>query len=131
MRKQYHFRPSAAGLRAWDSDRLVALTKHIQPQLVPVASIRELDEPCWGEPMTCRHIAEHARLINEADLGYPVILSSDGRIMDGMHRVLKALTQGESHVRAVRFLSDPEPDFLGVDPDALPYDEEPSEGEKR
>ena len=131
MRKQYHFRPSAAGLRAWDVDRLVALSKHLQPELVPVASIRELDEPYWGEPMTCRSVAEHARFINECDLGYPVTLSSDGRIMDGMHRVLKALLLGESHIRAVRFLTDPEPDFVGVDPDDLPYDEEPSRSEKR
>lgn len=131
MRKQYHFRPGAAGLRAWDIDRLVALAKHLEPQLVPVASILELDEPYWGEPMTCRNVAEHARLINEADLGYPVILSSDGRIMDGMHRVLKALIQGQSHIRAVRFVIDPEPDFVGVDPDDLPYDEEPSSSEKR
>ena len=131
MRKQYHFRPSAAGLRAWDVDRLVALSRHLQPELVPVASIRELDEPYWGEPMTCRNVAEHARFINECDLGYPVILSSDGRIMDGMHRVLKALLLGESHIRAVRFLTDPEPDFVGVDPDNLPYDEEPSTSEKR
>ena len=79
MRKQYHFRPSAAGLRAWDSDRLVALTKHIQPQLVPVASIRELDEPCWGEPMTCRHIAEHARLINEADLSLQLAVAKEAQ----------------------------------------------------
>ena len=131
MRKQYHFRPSAAGLRAWDVDRLVALSKNIEPQFVPVASILELDEPYWGEPMTCRNVAEHARLINEADLGYPVILSSDGRIMDGMHRVLKALIQGESYIRVVRFLTDPEPDFVGVDPDDLPYDEEPNRSEKR
>ena len=131
MRKQYHFRPSAAGLRAWDVDRLVALTKHLQPELVPVASIRELDEPYWGEPMTCRNVADHARFIKESDLGYPVILSSDGRIMDGMHRVLKALVLGESHIRAVRFLIDPDPDFVGVDPDDLPYDEEPMKGEKR
>jgi hypothetical protein len=131
MRKQYHFRPSAAGLRAWDVDRLVALTKHLEPQLVPVASIRELDEPYWGEPMTCRKVAEHARLINEADLGYPVILSSDGRVMDGMHRVLKALVRGETHIRIVRFITDPEPDFVGVDPDDLPYEEESNESERR
>jgi hypothetical protein len=131
MRKQYHFRPSAAGLRAWDVDRLVALTRHLEAELVPVASIRELDEPYWGEPMTCRHIAEHARLINEAQLEHPIILSSDGRVMDGMHRVLKALIQGESHIRAVRFLTDPEPDFVGVDPDDLPYDEEVSKDAKR
>lgn len=131
MRKQYHFRPSAAGLRAWDVDRLVALARHIEPQLVPVASILELDERYWGEPMICRNVAEHARLINEADLNYPVILSSDGRIMDGMHRVLKALNLGESHVRAVRFVADPEPDFVGVDPDDLPYDEEQDRSERR
>jgi len=127
MRKQYHFRPSAAGLRAWDIDRLVAVSKCLEGQLVPVASIRELDEPYWGQPMTCRNVAEHARLIEEADLGCPIILSSDGRIMDGMHRVLKALMRGESHIRAVRFLTDPEPDFVGVDPADLPYDEEPAQ----
>ncbi len=125
MRKQYHFRPSAAGLRAWDIERLVALSKNLKWQLVPLASIRELDEPYWGEPMTCRNVAEHARLIEEADLGCPIILSSDGRIMDGMHRVLKALMRGARDIRAVRFLTDPEPDFVGVDPDDLPYDEEP------
>jgi hypothetical protein len=131
MRKQYHFRPSPAGLRAWDIDRLVTRSKHLEGQLVPVASIRELDEPFWGESMTCRSVAEHARIIEEADLGYPIILSSNGRIMDGMHRVLKAFMLGESHIRAVRFLTDPEPDFVGVDPDELPYGEEPSKGERR
>jgi hypothetical protein len=89
---------------------------------VPIAEIRELDEAYWGGSMTCREVAEHARLIHEADPSFPVILSSDGRIMDGMHRVLKALLAGLSHVPAVRFNSDPEPDYLGVDPDDLPYD---------
>src|SRR5689334_17486217 len=131
MRKQYHFRPGPTGLRAWDIDRLVALSRHLVSQPVPIASIRELDESYWGASMTCRQVAEHARLIHEAAIGYPVILSSDGRIMDGMHRVLKALMQGESHIPAVRFLTDPEPDFVGVDPDELPYDEAPSKSEER
>jgi hypothetical protein len=128
VRKQYHFRPSAAGLRAWDIDRLLALSKDLDPQLVPLVSIGELDEPYWGGAMTCRRIAEHATLIHEADLAYPVILSSDGRIMDGMHRVLKALMLGESHIRAVRFIKDPDPDYVGVDPEELPYDEKPRQG---
>lgn len=123
MRKQYHFRPGESGLRAWDVDRLVALTRHLTPELVPLASIREIDEPYWRE-MTCREVAEHARLISDCDLGFPIILSSDGRVMDGMHRVLKALLLGASHVEAVRFGVDPEPDYVGVSPDDLPYDEE-------
>lgn len=42
--------------------------------------------------------------------------------MDGMHRVLKALAEGESHIRAVRFTVDPEPDYVGVNPEDLPYE---------
>ncbi len=123
MRKQYHFRPGPAGLKAWDVDRLVALSKDFAPERVPIADVRELDEAYWGPCMTSREVAEHARLIEEADLAFPVILSSDGRIMDGMHRVLKALLAGLSHVSAVRFRTDPEPDFVGVDPEDLPYEE--------
>lgn len=125
MRKQYHFRPGPEGLRAWDVDRLVALSKSLLRERVPLAAIRELDEPYWStgyeHPPTCRHVVEHARLIDEADLSFPVILSSDGRVMDGMHRVAKALLQGHSCIEAVRFSSDPEPDYVGVHPDALPY----------
>ena len=124
MRKQYHFRPDPAGLRAWDADRLVFLSKNLTPELVPIADIRELDEPYWGGSMTCRTVAQHALLIQEADPSLPVILSSDGRLMDGMHRVLKAMLAGLSHIQAVRFSSDPEPDYVGVDPNDLPYEEE-------
>ena len=123
MRKQYHFRPGPAGLRAWDVDRLVAMSKHLIPQLVPIADIREVDETYWGATMTCRQVADHARLIQEADLTFPVILSSDGRIMDGMHRVLKAILVGRSHTSVLRFSSDPTPDYVGVDPNDLPYEE--------
>lgn len=121
MRKQYHFRPSEGGLRAWDVDRLVRLTKGLEPEFLALEAIRELDEPYWGS-MTCRQVAEHAQLIEECSLEFPIILSSDGRVMDGMHRVLKALKQGDRHVRAVRFAIDPEPDFVGVAPEDLPYD---------
>ena len=70
MRKQYHLRPSPAGLLAWDVDRLIALTAHRPRIEVPLAAIRELDEPFWfggGEAATCRLVADHARLIAEVD----------------------------------------------------------------
>ena len=121
MRKQYHFRPGEVGLRAWDVDRLVRLSGHLKSELVAVADIWEVDEAYWGQPMTCRDVAEHARLIDEANFAFPIILSSDGRIMDGMHRVLKALINGRSQIEAVRFEIDPDPDYVGVlDPDDLP-----------
>ena len=39
-------------------------------------------------------MAEHARRIQEADLAYPIILSADGRLMDGGHRLAKAWLRG-------------------------------------
>ena len=124
MRKQYHFRPGPHGLRAWDIDRLVMLTKDLPVIQVSLSTIGELDKPYWfdhGYVPTCRNVAEHARLINEADLGFPIILSSDGRVMDGMHRVAKAAMEGRSSLSAKQFAQDPEPDYVGVDPDKLPY----------
>jgi hypothetical protein len=41
--------------------------------------------------------------------------------MDGMHRILKALLEGLEEIEAVRFGRDPEPDYVDVDPDDLPY----------
>jgi hypothetical protein len=129
MRKQYHFRPSERGLRAWDVDRLLTLTKDFPRIQVPLTSIRELDEPFWfsgDNPRTCRAVVERARLIEAVDLAFPIILSSDGRVMDGMHRIGKAVLLRRSTIEAVPFADDPKPDYIGVHPDELPYDEAPS-----
>lgn len=128
MRKQYHLRPSPAGLLAWDVHRLIRLTAHLPRVEVPLDSIRELDEPFWfgggSEAATCRAVADHARLIAGTDLRYPIILGADGRVMDGMHRVAKAYLEGRPTVLVVRLEADPDPDFVGVDEDALPYDDD-------
>jgi hypothetical protein len=125
MRKQYRFRAGPDGLRAWDINRLIALAGGLNRESVPLASIREIDEPFWStgadHSPTCREIVEHTQFTSEADLAFPIILSSDGRVMDGMHRVGKALLQGLTHIEAVRFARDPEPDYVGVNPNDLPY----------
>lgn len=124
MRKQYHFRPSERGLLAWDVDRLVALSARLPRRRVPLASIRELDEVFWfgdDAPPTCRAVLEHARLIHEADCSFPIILAWDGRVMDGMHRVCKAVLDGRASIEAVQFERYLEPDYVGVLPDELPY----------
>jgi hypothetical protein len=125
VRAQYHFRNSPEGLRAWDVRKLVGLARGLSAQRVPLSQIRELDETYWSgdppRPMTCREVAEHARLMMECSLSFPVILSSDGRVMDGMHRICKALFEGRDDILAVRFVEDPPPDYVGVAEDDLPY----------
>ena len=125
MRKQYFFRPSEHGLQAWDVDRLVALTRDLPRQFIALDAIGELDKPWAGDDKkpTWRGLLEHVRLIEDADLSYPIILSATGEVMDGRHRLAKAALRGNTSILAVRFLADPEPDFVGRGPDDLPYDE--------
>ena len=122
MRKQYHFWPSERGLLAWDVDRLIELSKGLPRMRLPLASISELDQVYWfdeeNERPTCRKVLEHMRLIDEVELEHPIILGADGRVMDGMHRVAKALLEGHVDIEAVRFERDPEPDYVDCRPGA-------------
>jgi hypothetical protein len=68
-----------------------------------------------------RRVADHARLIEEVDWTYPIILGFDGRVMDGMHRIAKALLQRRTTIRAVQFETHLEPDYRICRPEDLPY----------
>lgn len=129
IRPQYHLRKSSQGLLAWDVRHLISKTSGIVPIDVPLSNIRELDETFWfsgeGETPTCRRIAEHAKMIDETSLDYPIILDPDGRVMDGMHRVCKALNLGLNSIPAYQLTELPEPDFIGISPDDLPYESDP------
>ena len=123
MRKQYYFRQSTRGILAWDIDRLVSLSAGLPRKRVPLSQITELDEAWCGddERQTWRSMLEHVKLIEAADLSFPIILSSSGAVMDGRHRVAKAALQGRKEVDAVQFDEDPEPDHVGLGPEQLPY----------
>jgi hypothetical protein len=123
VRKQYYFRQSERGLLAWDVDRLVELSRHLPRKRIRLDEIRELDQPCGGDGarLTWRELLGHIKLINEADLSYPIILSASGEVMDGRHRVVKAALEGNDGIEAVQFERDPDPDYVGRGPDDLPY----------
>jgi hypothetical protein len=125
MRRQYHLFPGARGLDAWDVHRLVELSRDLPVEQVEVASLADVDTPYWfhsGQPASVRAVVEHARLIHEVDVSYPIILGPDGRILDGMHRVARALLAGRATIRAVRLEVLPPPDHEDCDPADLPYD---------
>lgn len=125
MRQQYHFHRRADGLAAWDVHRLVKLAAQLPVQSVDPDQFAELERNYWFEgadPATPRAVIEHIRLIDACDLSYPIILASDGRVMDGMHRICKAILLRQPHVNAVQFAHDPEPDYTNCNPEDLPYD---------
>ena len=97
MRKQYHFWPGAEGLDAWDVDRLIDLSASIAAEEVPVTAIWEVDTVYWFDETqqpTVRKVLEHVRLLEEVDLSYRIILGPDGRVVDGMHPVARAILEG-------------------------------------
>jgi hypothetical protein len=101
----------------------VLLSSRLPRKRIPLSQVRELDEP-WcgeGEPLTWRSLLEHVKLMDEADLSFPIILSASGAVMDGRHRIAKALREGRAEVEAVQFDEDPEPDHVGRAPNDLPY----------
>ncbi len=126
IRPQYHLRQTDTGIDAWDVKRLISLAEELTPYSVDPGSFEELNNNHWyfqnTRAPTPLSIIEHIRLIQDCDLAYPVILDADGRVMDGMHRICKAILEDVPSIQAVRFEVDPEPDFVDCDPAALPYE---------
>lgn len=125
MRKQYNFWSGPEGLDAWDVDRLVELSADLPVVQVPLETLTEVDTEYWyrygDDRPTVRSVVEHLRLVRDADLSYPIILAAEGRVMDGMHRVARALVEDLGTISAVRFTVTPAPDHRNCAPEELPY----------
>lgn len=110
-----HSHLTPQGRAVWLTERLWRAAEGLPVRRVAIADIAEFDQDCWfvdRRVPTCRAVAEHARRIAAADLSHPIILASDGQLMDGGHRIAKAWLAGETEIAAVRFEVDPPPDHV-------------------
>jgi len=125
IRPQYHFRWVEGDVHIWDVRKLLELAKHLEVIQVPLSQIKEIDEPYWfdhgGPKPTCRNVLAHVEQALKTDLNYPILLCAEGRVMDGMHRVIKALHIGEATIKARQLVKTPPPDHLNKDPKDLSY----------
>ncbi len=121
MRTQYHFQPRGAAFDAWDVARLIELSRDLPVKQVPLDSLWQVDTVYWSEPFTVRQFALHVRLVQEVDPSYPIILAAEGHVMDGMHRVVRAMLDGAHAIAAVQFGTTPAPDHRGCRPEDLSY----------
>ena len=87
--------------------RLIDDTKKLVPFDAPLSAIN-LSGAIWdGADMF--DLAFHCKKVNEADLSIPIILSWNGAIADGRHRVIKAIIKGKRTIKAVRMTWQPKP----------------------
>ena len=94
------------GRLSWSVPRLFELSRELPVMEIP---IDHLNIYYTYEHLTLREIAMHMMAVNAADLEKPIILDEDGEIMDGRHRLIKAMITGAKSVKAVRFNENPEP----------------------
>lgn len=94
------------GNHIWSVARLFELSRHLPVMEIP---INHLYVYYRYEKLTLRDMVMHMQAVNDADLDCPVIMDEDGEIMDGRHRIMKAMLTGAETIKAVRFDKNPAP----------------------
>ena len=94
------------GRHCWSVPRLFELSR-----LLPVMDVPLNHLSLWYtyEKLTLREMVMHLRAVNVADLSLPIILDEDGELMDGRHRLMRAMLEGAETIKAVRFDENPMP----------------------
>jgi len=97
------------GNARWNVTTLIECAKDLEPFDFPVEHT-DLGIGTFGDNMCAYDMACHIKRVLDADLQYPIIISHKGTIMDGHHRVVKAILDGKKTIKAVRFEKTPTPD---------------------
>lgn len=87
--------------------KMVDDTKGLKPFDAPIATM-DLSGKIW-DGSTLLELAFHCKKVSKADLRVPIIIGWDGSIVDGRHRLIKAIIQGRRTIQAVRMTWKPEP----------------------
>lgn len=97
---------SILGNHEWSVPRLFELARDLPVMEIPLAHLNVYYK---YEGITLREFVTHMQAVLDADLSYPIILDEDGELMDGRHRIMKALLEKAETIKAVRFEKNPEP----------------------
>ena len=105
VKEHYH----ADGDNTWSVSRLWELAKGLPIESAPIQEFKEWDYWVWEELHTLSDFMEHLLRIKGAS-DEPIIVSAEGWIMDGVHRLVKARLEGKQQIALVRFAETPPPD---------------------
>lgn len=97
------------GDRRWKVTSLIAQAKNLTLRKMPIDCLNLVAmEP---DLLSMKDWVGHIKSVLNADLNYPIILDEHGRVMDGRHRIAKALLEGKDEICYVRFKETPIPDW--------------------
>lgn len=94
------------GAHEWAVSRLFELSRDFKVREAPLDCLNVYDK---YSNLSLREMVMHFKAVLDADLSRPIILDEDGEIMDGRHRIMKALLEGKKTIKMVRFDENPSP----------------------
>ena len=94
------------GRHSWSIPRLFELSRELPVMEVP---LDHLNVYYIYNKLTLREMVMHMQAVNAADLNMPIIFDEDGELMDGRHRLMKAMLTGQETIKVVRFEENPSP----------------------
>ena len=95
------------GNKRWSIARLIEISKDFEVFEIPLIGLN-----IYGMSPQINGMQEFVGRIKQvldANLKYPIMLDDDGYVMDGRHRIAKALLEEKETIKAIRFEEMPEP----------------------
>ena len=109
------------GKSVWQIEDLWNAVEGMPVHHMPVELfVEQLQGTCWtqgDETVTPNWVLSHTRRILGADLEYPMIIDSEGIILDGIHRLCKAVIEGRETVAVQRIVLMPDPSLAVIEDD--------------
>ena len=97
--------------RVYTAANLAEKAKDLEPFDLPLCAI-DISANVFKSCTSARDIVQHFIRIRDVDTSHPIVLDDCGFIMDGWHRVMRAIADGKATIKAVRFEEEPVPDFV-------------------
>ena len=97
--------------KRWSVASLIERAKDLEPFDLPLCAVY-IAANIFNPITSAKGLAEHVMRMNSVNMEHPVILDGEGFIMDGWHRVARALSEGRTTIKAVRFDETPPPNFV-------------------
>ena len=90
------------GKNVWRVSRLIKLAEDLTVFKIPLNHLN-VAKIHPHKIYSIKDYVDHIKRVNKAKLKYPIILDDQGRIMDGYHRVAKAILKNKKYVVVLRF----------------------------
>jgi len=104
--------------REWKLERIWELSRDLVVEEIDPNTLwneRYSKAWCWqheGEKIDNEFFLHHMERVINSDLTYPIILSEENYIFDGVHRLVKCKLLATTTIRCVKFQKDPEPNLV-------------------